>query len=805
MAERPQPNINEPEVSDVGQPSTDDGAAQTLQGLGDFMGNLRDFARQQETEYAKDAAREEGIEEGTEAAEQGEAPDLPQGQSVVAQQQRQASIDSWQAQTKTEAQQAISDIYEQHKAEPDMLNQKVEAYRKGVEQKLPDQMIPDFRQSIERWRRTYHQKSKARFEKKQRAENREVAKTFHRNKLKAIRDIAENNPAVAIEDGRLQGEVADWASVIAKHGPPGEFEFAGQTFEGGNGTFDLNELNEMYDELQYKTQREVALAKFKDLKTLEDKKAFRDNFKADADKPKGEQTVELGPEMTLSDENREKIRKAMDKRLSSLRSDRDLRLGKIKDDLRRTRDFLLDENGTISPQRKDEVKRKLNILQKHDETSAYILGKDLETALSTQDYYLRMRKEKPARVYNELQRLKDLRDSDNPKDVNRLPEKIERLRKINQQNRTQEPMKVMNAHQKANFPRVNFEDILVDEEKRDQVLNTLRERKSHIPKMAQDYGVSPSKAAWHGEELSQLKSRLNNPSTTSDEKIELGKFVREAFGNHAQSALKPLAKSNPVFAHAVGLETNNPDKKDVARDIIKGQELIANTENVFLPSERKLFNEANEIYGESFKNLQHTKDNAIKAAKAYYANNVPKGEQLSSSEEVNFDEKLWREALQKVTGAHMNPRTNKWEGGVTSIRGKDVILPDNVSKKKFKFAINNLDSEELGTGEQVLQEISVGGGKPRLMGINGKPDKELTVDMLQNNPQIKFENSGNGKYFLKIGEKYAKGTGKNGLYEMDMNFLKEVSLPGTIEAQGVDRDVNKGEEDREDVDYVPFY
>ena len=152
------------------------------------------------------------------------------------------------------------------------------------------------------------------------------------------------------------------------------------------------------------------------------------------------------------------------------------------------------------------------------------------------------------------------------------------------------------------------------------------------------------------------------------QKAQVAYNIVSAFGEESISILNEIAPKDPVFARMGGLIMESPDARTVIDKMMTGQALIDNKQvGGKLKSTRMLETSKSITKALEFAHPLNT-ESVFAAADAYYV-------AMGGDTENIIDEKLYEEALNKVTGSVMDNAGNQY-GGVAKMNG-DVVLVDN--------------------------------------------------------------------------------------------------------------------------------
>ena len=246
------------------------------------------------------------------------------------------------------------------------------------------------------------------------------------------------------------------------------------------------------------------------------------------------------------------------------------------------------------------------------------------------------------------------------------------------------------------------------------------------------------------------------------QKAQVAYNIVSAFGEESVSILNEIAPKDPVFARMGGLIMESPDARTVIDKIITGQALIDNKQvGGKLKSTRMLETSKSITKALEFAHPLNVQS-VFAAADAYYVG-------MGGDTENIIDEKLYEEALNKVTGSVMDNAGNQY-GGVAKMNG-DVVLVDNniradlVDDYVATAQLNDFNSSRItDLTEEQMQRYS---DNLDLVDPQGVPYS--TTDL--NRATLKQTTEG---YVLadENGNPFADQNGRQ--YLFDLNVLKEI-------------------------------
>ncbi|MCI5045612.1 MAG: hypothetical protein MRY72_13025 [Aquisalinus sp.] len=176
---------------------------------------------------------------------------------------------------------------------------------------------------------------------------------------------------------------------------------------------------------------------------------------------------------------------------------------------------------------------------------------------------------------------------------------------------------------------------------------------------------------------------LNNMVTTGgDQFLAAAAAIETAFAGASTEVYAQVADKNPVFAHAGGLISAGASQtllEDIAAGVSIAREEGFTTP--ITPSERRDNSAA--TLGDAFRYLPRARSSVEQTAAAIHNARSP----------FAFDAEVYKRALQEAAGATYVDGVRF--GGVTKVRGREVLSPTWIRHNRFDDALKTLTSEEI--------------------------------------------------------------------------------------------------------------
>jgi hypothetical protein len=254
--------------------------------------------------------------------------------------------------------------------------------------------------------------------------------------------------------------------------------------------------------------------------------------------------------------------------------------------------------------------------------------------------------------------------------------------------------------------------------------------------IAEKYKIPVGDALLSKSEQTQLGAQLETMSL--DAKLALGKQMQAGFREYFPDVVGSLANKDPVFAHATFLQSIRPDAPELAREILRGQEIIKERPDA-KPDKADKEADIADVLGDSLVDMPQAVPGVVAAADALYARRA--------AGSTSYDSSIYKQALADVVG-----ESDKG-GGVLKHNGRSFILPSNVTSDEFELGLR-------GMGAKELEAITIGGGSASY----GKKGKAWTGAHVYSSGQLRMIGYNTYQVYDDSGRPVPNPKGPNGQF-----------------------------------------
>lgn len=168
----------------------------------------------EEREDVVEKAEEKGAAKGTKLAEEQEAPELKQKDTVFSEKFNSAQTEAWMAETQLQTKKKADELYREHKRNPQKFKEKFEEHVAGIEEELPATYIPQYRRRVKTEKQRYMSRIKNNYQRHEKSKAKASIEENYRSELEDITDISHQVSRGELGKEALNARLGDFSQMI---------------------------------------------------------------------------------------------------------------------------------------------------------------------------------------------------------------------------------------------------------------------------------------------------------------------------------------------------------------------------------------------------------------------------------------------------------------------------------------------------------------------------------------------------------------------------------------------------------------
>ncbi len=637
----------------------------------------------------------EGEASGIEAG-QLETLTLDQSNSARAQAFNAAAIKTFKGKQGVRISAALSQAYEQSKDNPGDVEAAFEDVRKEMLAGVPDTLVPDFDNQIDRAKIVALEQSGRLLEKRTLDDAVATATSAAQAKLKDLEVGAFSVSDLEKQTNLNAQNMAEYRDFLIQNGPRAGFTFDGEVFGPDverTDAFSTVGMDRMMSDAGDRIVVSSALGRFDRAAGLPAKQEVRDGLRDAWEKGK----------LDITEQQLTQLENRMDGDIRQARTNNNAQLAGVKNRVA-SLNSLVEKGFDITSENWEAVQAEV------DAAGDPGLAQALESSRALSEFQSSMRGLTPADMQLVVSKLRaDMQPGVSDFQQVRELDVAEKLLSEASREIARDPLSWGNRVGVVALEPMSFAG--------PEGMASMQRRQSQAEAVASHYGIAPKYLT--DEEATQVKGVLSGLDAQGQ--VDLVATVQQGFGEEAaRSVFARLSSDNPMFGHAAGLMASGlAPMRDVALDMLTGRELRQGGDEV-VPGPLDLESVVNDLEGGSLSFAGGTRKTVLDAAKNIYAVRALRSGITSSDD---FDDDLFEDAMNMAVGG-INV-DGVWYGGFGDYSGLQTVLPTAYSQDAFDAALEKVTDDWLtvngvrhGNGDVLTQDefeaarlIPVGDGK----------------------------------------------------------------------------------------------
>lgn len=783
-----EPLTNMPEGQGIGGPS----GAKAAQNMGQFFQDMskmlqKEGSRQAQQELKErerevtEQAQKEGVDEGLEAAQEGEGVEQKEGDTLYQRVFNKQAVDAYSDQVYAEFRQKAREVAKENESDLKSFQENFSEMVQGFRERMPTQTQKRMEPVFTRTKSQYEREIEKNVIKETKQENMVSFQNFLRERKKELNALSQQAPENPEARKQLLQSLSGGIAGVAKYGPEDEFEIAGKKFEGGNGLFKNEaELQSTVRELQDYTAKKAIISRFRNLTSAKAQNEFLESYESTISK-KPENREDFTLTKYLSPKSEQQLRVDLASEIEKTKEAIDIKKSDLNTKIRRQEEQIkngvtsdvLDFKSTsmdINTAKKDpditstqiaDWKRQNQINQKKAQVNK--IFKNASDKASLQRNMTKMIDKFSFQAEKTDNKQKKLILNESAEYArNKLEEANEQISSnylgfMDQQlpsnhEKKPEPIQYTSVNEETGEPVFDPE-----------VLKTsLKERLNKSIFGKEKYEPGPNEYRFFRNNGEKRRFMDRYAEKTIEEKVSflktLGsvanesnnqqqKALKSAFGNLSQSE----GKRAEMLSHAVAISDLN---QSASEKILRGFHL-KETEgsNIFEQSPTTIENKVRDNFDGTFAGgprdpgLINTKETLVDAAtNALYFQAAASDKSFEQMNESGWlSQSTVKNVLDKVAGGRKNS-SGEMVGGLGRGPNENMVwLPNNMTETEFNETFNVIKRLDLDDDERKMFWKKVSGGN-----IPVHSNKELFTTNDLRNQNVNFLSVGPGKYKVRI-------------------------------------------------------
>ena len=640
-------------------------ASQALGRIGEALGKVENNIVKSMEEQAIAEGKEEGLKAGQEKVLQ-----KREGRTLRDQAFNSVALQTFKGKQELVNRKQMGEAFVANSHSPAAYEKAVAEIRKTSLKGIPDELVPDFNNMIDKQLIVGLEASGREHTKTVNSANKAVAADVVTERLRGL----ERNAFALSGNDRANNMVLDdmesLRKTLVQYGPRGSFEFMGEKFEpdiGRSGVFTPLDMQGFMQAAEDGAIVNKALGQFDRAPGVSAKIAVRNGLRP---------AWESG-ELDISEGQLTSLENRMDGDIRSAKVENSAGLRALTNKVKQI-NGLVEKGFDIKPEDWNGIQAEVAA------NGDPLLAETLNAAKSLSQFQSSIKQLAPADlqlvVSEQRNQIEEAGGIEDFEQVRRLDVSEKLLTEMKTELRRDPISWGVRVGLIDNSPLVLEGDLAAD---------SMDRRRAQADALARHYGITPRFMT--DEEVSQLSEGL--PGMTVDQKLALSNTIALGFGDDAAAVLNRVSDNNATFSHVGGLMLGGSQgNADVARNIFSGNIARIDDKNNILPSKIDLDTGYANLAGGALGASSKTRANVINAAKDIYTR---KG-LLAGLTSDEFDEDLWDQSLNEAAGAVFVDGAQY--GGFGDYNGEKIVLPKGMTQDDFDQRLGSINDDKITTG-----------------------------------------------------------------------------------------------------------